>query len=487
MAFAGIAFLSSISAIAAVNLSGQVLGGGAPVANSTVTLWAASAGAPKELSQARTDADGHFTVVVPDSRGADDVLYLVAQHGQAVANRSVGDNSAIALMTVIGTDIPPKVTINEFTTVASVWTHNQFLEGTALKGHALGLHIAAGNMPNFVDLATGGYGGMIQDGFNSTQTPTMANFATLASVVAGCVTQVKADACTSLFAASTGPDGNAPTDTLAALHSIAHNAAYKPERVFALLDVFYPVPAGQTSTPDSRFMPYLSFAPGAWVLPLKFAGGGYSGGAKGDVRQSRQRMEWRQLHCRRARDKMPCGMGTSSEVRPQWPSTFADYYRVYQVVVCWAPDIGTAIDAERPRVDGLARAGETISLFDHDRQSQLSPPEGYNFGGKLGIMQGIIVTPDGDVWALDFGNDRVVYLPKGDPGKAKFYCEAPAGTPNKDGPCKLNGPFHLAIDQQDRIWITNAISDTVTRFPAGDPSRGRGVQGRRERQGHGNR
>src|SRR5262249_40372088 len=40
-----------------------------------------------------------------------------------------------------------------------------------------------------------------------------------------------------------------------------------------------------------------------------------------------------------------------------------------------------------------------------------------------------------------------------------------------DGPCKLNGPFHLAIDQQDRIWITNAMSDTVARFPASDPSK----------------
>ena len=35
----------------------------------------------------------------------------------------------------------------------------------------------------------------------------------------------------------------------------------------------------------------------------------------------------------------------------------------------------------------------------------------------------------------------------------------------------LNGPFHLAIDQQDRIWITNAIGDTVTRFAASDPSK----------------
>ena len=86
-------------------------------------------------------------------------------------------------------------------------------------------------------------------------------------------------------------------------------------------------------------------------------------------------------------------------------------------------------------------------------------------------MQGIIVTPSGDVWALDFGKDKVVYLPKGDPAKAKFFCEAPADKPSKDGPCKLNGPFHLAIDQQDRIWITNAIGDTVTRFPASDPTK----------------
>ena len=86
-------------------------------------------------------------------------------------------------------------------------------------------------------------------------------------------------------------------------------------------------------------------------------------------------------------------------------------------------------------------------------------------------MQGIIVTTNGDVWALDFGDDKVVYMPKGDPTKAKFYCQSTDGKPNKDSPCKLNGPFHLAIDQQDRIWITNAIGDTVTRFAASDPSK----------------
>jgi hypothetical protein len=51
---------------------------------------------------------------------------------------------------------PPKVVVNEMTTVASVWTHAQFLNGAGIKGHTLGLKIAAGNVPNFVDLQTAG-------------------------------------------------------------------------------------------------------------------------------------------------------------------------------------------------------------------------------------------------------------------------------------------------------------------------------------------
>ena len=107
----------------------------------------------------------------------------------------------------------------------------------------------------------------------------VAMFATLSDVLAGCVARVKADACASLFTAATGPDGKAPADTLGAAQSIARNMAYKPERVFSLLDAFYPVPQGQKmrATP---FMPYLGTAPSAWVLPLKFSGGGVAGGAK---------------------------------------------------------------------------------------------------------------------------------------------------------------------------------------------------------------
>ena len=263
-------------------------------------------------------------------------------------------------MTVLGSKPPAKVTINEMTTVASVWTHAQFLDGTAIKGHALGLRIAAGNVPNFVDLETGGYGGMIQDPLNSNQTPTMANFATLSSLMAGCIMRVRADACSSLFAAATGPDGKAPTDTLAAAHSIARNAAYKPERVFALLDAFYPVPQGKQlrATP---FMPYLSFAPSAWVLPLKFTGGGYTGGAK--VMFDSEGNAWSGANFiigSQGHDALWDGNLSkfAPNGRPLSPITTGFTGGGLQ-----GPGFGTAIDAN-DRVWINSTSGKTISLFD---------------------------------------------------------------------------------------------------------------------------
>lgn len=127
-------------------------------------------------------------------------LFAAGLHGLA--------NPALALLTVLGNNPLAHVTINEMTTIASVWTHAQFIDSAQIKGHALGLRIAAGNVPDFVDLATGGWGGLIQDWLNSSQTPTMANFATLADVLAGCVTRVTPDDRDGLFTAATSPKGD---------------------------------------------------------------------------------------------------------------------------------------------------------------------------------------------------------------------------------------------------------------------------------------
>src|SRR5215470_4244382 len=90
-ALVGVAFCTTA---AAANIAGQVLGGGAPIADSTVTLFAASAGNPQQLGQARTGPDGRFSISAP-SVPSGSILYLAAQGGRPAANASSGDNPAI--------------------------------------------------------------------------------------------------------------------------------------------------------------------------------------------------------------------------------------------------------------------------------------------------------------------------------------------------------------------------------------------------------
>ena len=167
---------------AADSIKGEVMGGGAPIAKSTVTLWEASAAAPKQLGQTKTNDDGRFEV---RAKGAskDGILYLVATGGIPKANKATADNPAIALLAVVGGNPPSSVTVNELTTVASAFTNARFINGDGISGNPLGLKIAAGNVPNLVDLTTGGWGKVLLDPLNSTQTTTLANLDTLGSLL----------------------------------------------------------------------------------------------------------------------------------------------------------------------------------------------------------------------------------------------------------------------------------------------------------------
>jgi streptogramin lyase len=449
-------------ALADVRIQGQVQAGAAPVANSTVTLWAAGAGEPKQLAQTTTNSDGRFELNSQETNGQDISLYVIAKGGEAAVNKGSGNNPAIALLSVLGNTPPSEVVINEMTTVASVWTNAQFLDDDAIKGNALGLRIAAGNVPNFVDLATGGYGVTIQDALNSGETPTMANFATLSSVLAGCTTQIKSDACSQFFAATTPRSGKTPNDTLTALEGVARDSGYKPERLFALLDTFYPVPKGKNLRP-TPFMPYLTWAPSAWVLPLKFTGGGLS--APGKMMIDSKGNVW-------AGNNFLVGAQNQDELWAGNLSKFAPNGRPLSPMTTGFTGgglqgigFGMAIDAD-DNVWATTYGSRAIVKFDNSGKP-LSPPEGYDFNGQLGLMQGIIVTPSGDVWALGVSKNQLVYFPKGDPAKARIICEGRSVEPCKS----FITPFHLAIDQQDRIWVSNFISDWVTRFPASDPSK----------------
>lgn len=128
---------------------------------------------------------------------------------------------------------------------------------------------------------------------------------------------------------------------------------------------------------------------------------------------------------------------------------------------------GIAI-SEDDKVWTTSLIGSTISVFDRKTGQPLSPESGYNFDGQLGQMQGVVIAPNGDVWTVDNGHNQIVHIPKGDASKGRILGRTVDGKP-VDGTLQVKAPFGIAIDQQDRIWVTNSGSNTVTRFPASDP------------------
>jgi len=446
--------LSSVAA-AADRIQGRVAVAGQPVAGAVVTAWSAGAEAPRKLGQVKSGGDGTFELALPGAGAGGGTLYLVAEPS----------NPAVKLLTTLGTAPAHAVAINELTTVASVWTAAQFLDGTAMRGNPLGLRIAAGNVPNLVDLESGGLGPVIQDPLNSSRTTTLARFNTLGNLVAACTKTPTA--CTRLFELAAPPGGGTPADTLAALQNIARHPAHNADKLFALFETLYPVPkdAHWRSTPH---IPYLAFAPSAWTLSLVYAGGGLN--SLGGLAFDSDGNLW-------ADDNFLVGSqstlyggigGGISKLAPNGEplSPMTTGYRGGGID---NPGFGIAIGAD-DKVWATSLDGRTISVFDRNTGRPLSPETGYNFGGRLGSMQGIIVTPSGDVWALDNELNQIVHLPGGDASKGRILGRTVDGKP-ETGTLQVKAPFHLAVDQQDRIWVTNSGSDTVVRFPASDPGK----------------
>ena len=177
----------------------------------------------------------------------------------------------------------------------------------------------------------------------------MASFATLSSLLAACAAQIKPDACTKLLAATTPPAGKAPTDTMTATEAVARSPACQPGRLFVLLDIFYPIPAGKTLRATS-FMPYLNYAPSTWVLPLKFTGGRLS--APGKIMFDGEGNAWTGVN-------FIVGSQASDDLwEPLSPATTGSQGGGVE-----GPGFGTEIDAAG-RAWVTSTGSKTISLFE---------------------------------------------------------------------------------------------------------------------------
>ena len=111
--------MALIQTAVANRLDGTVTVGGQPVAGASVTLWrTAGKEAPKSVAEVSTGAQGEFTLHDFPLLADGGVFYLTTRGGL---------RDALALMSVLGTEPPDKVVVNELTTVALVFTIARFI------------------------------------------------------------------------------------------------------------------------------------------------------------------------------------------------------------------------------------------------------------------------------------------------------------------------------------------------------------------------
>jgi hypothetical protein len=286
------------------------------------------------------------------------------------------------------------------------------------------------------------------DPLNAPRTTTLAKFNTLGLLLSGCVTAIP-DACDKLFDAATPPGGPPPTDTLQAAQNIARHPTHNVDKLFRLLDEFYPVPKGKRYR-DVALVPYLFYAPSAWTLSLVYAGGGFSavGGAAIDGDGNFWTNDnWLTDSQTTIYQQFGGGIGKfAPNGKPLSPMITG-----FRGGGLDSPGWGIAFSAD-DKVWASNLIGRTISVLDRKTGKQLSPETGYKFDGKLGQMQGLMVTPTGDVWTVDNENNQIVHIPGGD-----ISMITPDGTVH--GPFNaggaIAGPWGIAIDGNDNIWVAS--------------------------------
>ena len=362
--------------------------------------------------------------------------------------------SGLVLLALLGDKPPAKLVVNELTTVASAYTADRFITGDAISGNSLGLHIAAGNVPNFVDLTTGGWGHTLLDPLNSTQTTTLATFDTLGSLITAYATVADNNWRARFFADATASSLSAPADTMQAMAGIDRESWANPQDLYALFDAAYPQPA-DGSRRAAPFVPYLAYAPNDFALSLCFAGGGmYANGrlmfdADGNLWSGQNWMPGSQsgvVH------SIGGGVVKMTPNGQFLSPPITGFTGMGIDGVGW----GTAVTRDKVWITSF---NGKILVMDFNGKPAYKESD-VPFTQKLLGLMGIGVAANGDVWIADGSDDQLLYFRGGNLKAGQIVKVA-----------GLKSPFDVVIDPQNRVWVSNSQSDTVLRFPADDPTK----------------
>jgi hypothetical protein len=270
-ALAGCGFSGSATAVATpIGLHGAIRGGQHPVSGASLQLYAAgstgigSTAQPLLSKPLQSDSGGSFTIPETYCPSVSSLLYLVARGGNP-GLASGADNPAIALTTMLGAcgslSASSPITVNEVTTVGSVWPVARYMKSPADLGSVAGdaaFLSAASSVNQFINIAQGSSPGI------STPESYFAENAklySLADALDKCVNSPGGSAgdgspCGALFSMATPQGGSAPTDTMSAGMRIAQSPYNEVSGIYGL------------TTAPTAFQPTLTAAPPDWTLAL---------------------------------------------------------------------------------------------------------------------------------------------------------------------------------------------------------------------------
>jgi hypothetical protein len=258
----GIAPSSTSHTPGLASLRGKVFGGQNPVSGSQVYLYAAgtAAGGSRSMLKAPgfvlTNSIGGFTIGGDYTCTPGDQVYLLALGGDSGG----GVNPAIGLMAALGpcSALTPStyISVNEVTTVASVYALSSFITSpTAVGVDPVGSNAVAAAFSDVKSMADVSAGAALASTIGSGIVP-QATINSLANSIAGCINSSTATTvCASLF-----QDTGAPplSNTVQAVINIAHNPASEVSNIFDLADTKPP------------FSPALHTAPATWAIDVLF-------------------------------------------------------------------------------------------------------------------------------------------------------------------------------------------------------------------------
>ncbi len=392
-----------------------------------------------------SDANGNFSLAgqftcPTTGNGNNTLVYITATGG----NAGGGTNSQLLMMSALGTcgslTSSTFITINEVTTVASVYALAQFMSPAGVIGSpgysTTGLINAFATVNNLVNIGTGAANTVTPAGNGVVPS---AEIYTLANIIASCVNSTSVGTspsanCSALFAATTptgtGSAGStAPTTTLAAALNIAMYPWYNGGATSTL----FPLGA-----PNPPFGNALTTAPNDWTMALSFSGGGSS---VRSVAVDSSGSVWTANYASGAG-----GLGSVSKLgtlgNPLSGSPFTG-----NVVGPYAVAIDTGgnawvVNYDANQLIGFSNSGNTLGQFQY--------PE-------TNAPNALAIDGNNNIWIANSGGNTVSETNAGNPG----------GSVSLSGG-GISNPYAVAIDSGHNGWITDRSASAVSEFNQSD-------------------